>query len=98
MTNPSKSPFHKGDFKTLFFTLVFFGFVLSGCGATDKNTGIVEREGKILTKSGGEYVMQVGEEMINITSTKVDLDNYLKKDIKVKGMFSGSTLYVDEVN
>jgi len=84
--------------KKIIVVLLVFGFVLSGCGATDKNTGIVEKEGKILTKSGEEYVMQVGEEMINITSTKVDLDNYLKKDIKVKGMFSGSTLYVDEVN
>lgn len=72
-------------------------FLLTGCsGGAGANTQVI-KEGVIKAKVGTEYVMQAGEEMINITSDKINLNEYLKREIEVKGMFSGSTLYVDEV-
>lgn len=78
------------------------GLVLSGCGlATTKPTTvedkIVTRSGEIKTKVGDEYLLQTSDEIVNITSNKINLDNYIKKKIEVTGMFSGSTLYVDEI-
>lgn len=73
------------------------GLILGGCGGTTVNSGQVIKDGTIKAKIGNEYVMMVGEETINVTSEKVNLDQYLKKPIEVKGMYSGSTLYVDEV-
>ncbi len=75
---------------------------LGGCGKDEslKNTtenGLVEKEGVLKMKSGDEYLMNTDGGIINITSNKVNLDELIGKSIKVKGMYSGSTLYVDEV-
>ncbi len=75
---------------------------LGGCGKDEglNNTtdnGMVEKEGVLKMKSGDEYLMNTDEGIINITSNKVNLDELIGKSIKVKGMYSGSTLYVDEV-
>lgn len=76
---------------------------LSGCGTQQKATkeiqqeATVTKEGILQTKSSEDYLLSTGDGIVNITSTKVNLDNYLKKKIKVTGMFSGSTLYVDEI-
>ncbi|MEI8067931.1 MAG: hypothetical protein WCG91_03225 [Candidatus Shapirobacteria bacterium] len=78
------------------FVLVFSVFFLGGCQSTTK-TAVVEKSGQIITKSGDEYIMKVGDDIINVTSQKVDLDTYLKKNIKVSGMFSGTTLYIDSL-
>jgi hypothetical protein len=51
----------------------------------------------VTTKIGDEYLLKTNDEIVNMTSTKVDLDDYLKKEVTVTGMFSGSTLYVDEI-
>jgi len=58
---------------------------------------IVQKTGEIKTKVGDEYLLSTGEEIVNITSNKENLDNYLKKKVRVEGMFSGSTLYVDKI-
>lgn len=58
---------------------------------------VVTKTGSISTKVGDEYLLNTTDGIVNITSTKVDLNTYLKKQIKVTGMFSGSTLYVDKV-
>ncbi|MFA6603032.1 MAG: hypothetical protein WCT01_04490 [Candidatus Shapirobacteria bacterium] len=79
------------------FVLILAGLIMGGCGGTAVNSGQVTKEGTIKAKIGNEYVMMVGEETINVTSEKINLDQYLKKPIEVKGMYSGSTLYVDEV-
>jgi PBP1b-binding outer membrane lipoprotein LpoB len=72
-------------------------FLLTGCSGGTTGSAQVTKEGVIKAKVGTEYVMQAGQDMVNITSDKINLDQYLKKEIEVKGMFSGSTLYVDEV-
>jgi len=80
----------------IYFVLLFSVFFLGGCQSTTKNS-IVEKTGQIITKSGDEYIMKINDDMVNVTSQKVNLDNYLKKNIKVSGMFSGTTLYIDSV-
>jgi hypothetical protein len=58
----------------------------------------VSKTGTLTMKSGDEYLLSTSDGIVNITSNKVNLDNYLKKKITVMGQFSGSTLYVDEIN
>ncbi|MBU1117804.1 hypothetical protein KKD37_02465 [Patescibacteria group bacterium] len=80
--------------------MIFSVIGLSGCGSQKTESTIQStktREGLLQMKSGDEYLLSTSDGIVNITSNKVNLDNYLKKNIKVKGMFSGSTLYVDEV-
>lgn len=75
-------------------------FVLGGCEKQKTNTTIlatVAKEGMLTIKSGEVYLLSTTEGIVNITSTKIDLDNYLKQKIKVTGMFSGDTLYVDTI-
>ncbi|HWS48930.1 MAG TPA: hypothetical protein VN174_02700 [Candidatus Methanoperedens sp.] len=71
---------------------------LSGCESKNQNTQVsatVDKEGVLTMKSGDVYLLSTEEGIVNITSNKVNLDQYLKKKIKVRGMFSGDTLYVD---
>lgn len=79
---------------------------LGGCGVKENSTGavqqkmeenVVEKVGEIKTKVGDEYLLSTSEGIVNITSTKVDLNGYMKKKVKVTGMYSGSTLYVDKI-
>jgi hypothetical protein len=91
--------------KKIILGIMLSTILLSGCGlATSKpattNTiqeNVVTKVGTISTKSGDEYLLVTSDGIVNITSNKVNLDNYLKKQIKVTGMFSGSTLYVDKL-
>lgn len=82
-------------------SLVISAFSLGGCGEQKTESvvsnAIVNREGKLTMKSGEVYLLSTADGIVNITSTKVNLDNYLKKNIKVMGMFSGDTLYVDKI-
>jgi PBP1b-binding outer membrane lipoprotein LpoB len=82
-------------------SLIVSAFTLSSCG-TPQKTEIREqklevREGVLQIKSGEVYLLSTTDGIVNITSNKVNLDNYLKKKIKVTGMFSGDTLYVDKL-
>ncbi|OGL52213.1 hypothetical protein A3K55_00145 [Candidatus Shapirobacteria bacterium RBG_13_44_7] len=83
--------------KKVFLGLLISGMVLGGCGGNKAKESVVTKEGQLKTKVGSEYILDTGEELVNITSNKVNLDDYLKKTIRVMGMFSGSTLYVDEI-
>jgi len=91
--------------KKIILGLVISGMILSGCTLTSKapstieklEQNIVTKTGTISTKVGDEYLLTTKEGIVNITSNKVNLDTYLKKSIKVTGMFSGSTLYVDKI-
>jgi len=83
--------------------VVFGGLMLSGCESKTANdpkieNSIVVVSGTLTIKSGDEYLLKISDGgIVNITSSKVDLDSYLKKQITVTGMFSGSTLYVDKI-
>jgi len=71
---------------------------LGGCESKNQNTltsATVDKEGILTMKSGDVYLLSTDEGIVNITSNKVNLDEYLKKRIKVRGMFSGDTLYID---
>ena len=81
-------------------TLVISVFSLSACGGQKTETSVsttVTKSGLLQIKSGDNYLLSTENGIVNITSTKVNLDNYLKKNITVTGMFSGDTLYVDTV-
>jgi len=91
--------------KNMVVVVFLTAFIFGGC--TQKNSAsdnqkvveenIVQKTGEIKTKIGDEYLLSTSEEIVNITSNKDDLDNYLKKKVRVEGMFSGSTLYVDKI-
>jgi PBP1b-binding outer membrane lipoprotein LpoB len=91
--------------KKIFLGLVLSTLILSGCtgGINAPSTtkkleqNIVTKAGTISTKVGSDFLLSTTEGIVNITSTKVNLETYLKKSVKVTGMFSGSTLYVDKV-
>lgn len=88
-----------------FGLIILAGLVLGGCGQTTANNNqqeiinqaIVEKTGEIKTKSGDNYLLNTNDGIVDITSNKVNLDDYINKKITVKGMFSGSTLYIDSV-
>lgn len=73
------------------------GLVLSGCGQVEIKNNTVIKNGTLQTKSGEEYLLNTDEGIINITSQKIDLDSYMKKEITVEGMYSGDILYVDKI-
>jgi len=77
------------------FVLVI-SLLLSACGAKTADL-VVEKSGEIKAKMGTEYLLNTSEGIVNITSNKINLDDYMKKQVNVKGMYSGSTLYVDEI-
>ena len=81
-------------------SLIISVISLGGCGRIKTETNLsrlVTKSGTLSTKSGDEYLLITDEGIVNITSTKINLDDYLKKQIRVTGMYSGSTLYVDEI-
>lgn len=82
-------------------SLIISTVTLSACGNQKTETvvsnAITTEEGMLTIKSGDVYLLSTDSGIVNLTSTKVNLDNYLKKKIKVEGMFSGDTLYVDKV-
>lgn len=79
------------------------GLLFAGCGTAQQATTqqfeqqVVEKTGTITLKSGNVWLLSTADGIVNMTSTKVNLDNYLKKKVTVTGMFSGDTLYVDEI-
>lgn len=90
--------------KKILLVLVIFvsGMLLSSCGQTSTSqekisNNIVTKTGTLTIKSGEEYLLKTSDGIVNMVSTKVNLDNYMKKKVTVTGMFSGSTLYVDEI-
>ncbi len=84
--------------KKIFLILLFSVLVLSSCSETKKIDATVTKTGTVTMKVGEEYLLKTNDGIVNITSNKVNLDNYLKQKISVTGQFSGSTLYVDKVN
>ncbi|MFA6007278.1 MAG: hypothetical protein WC784_01360 [Candidatus Shapirobacteria bacterium] len=81
-------------------TLIISIFSLSACGGQKTETTVsatVTKSGELQIKSGDVYLLSTSDGIVNITSTKVNLDNYLKKNITVTGMFSGDILYVDTI-
>lgn len=87
--------------KIIIVSILFFSsLIFSGCQtkqATVQNLN-VEKTGTLQAKIGDEYLLNTPDGMVNINSTKLNLENYLKKKIKVSGQFSGSTLYIDNVS
>ncbi len=85
--------------KKIFLTLVlcFSVFFLGGCQTQNTASPIVTKTGTIQVKSGDYYVFNSDDNLINITSNKYDLNNYLKKNIQISGQYSGDTLYVNDL-
>ena len=90
--------------KKIFLILIIFGsaLFLSSCGQTTTSqekitNNTVTKTGTFTVKSGEEYLLSTPEGVISTTSTKIKLDNYLKKKVTVTGMYSGSILYIDKI-
>ncbi len=78
--------------------LMFSGLFFGGCQTKETNSDpVVVKMGIIQAKSGDYYVFNSSGDLTNITSTKYNLENYLKKNIKITGEFSGDTLYVNKI-
>ena len=83
--------------KKIFLSLVLCFSVLFLTGCQTKQTTsdpTVTKVGVIQAKSGDYYIFNSSGDLINITSTKYNLDDYLKKNISITGQYSGDTLYV----
>lgn len=90
--------------KKIVLGVVLTGLLLGGCGtATKINTegklqqNMVVKNGIIQTKSTEGYLLSTGSGIVNITSRKINLDDYMKKNVTVTGMYSGDILYVDKL-
>lgn len=90
--------------KNMIFGLALASIILGGCSLTQKPNSqqlmkerVETRVGTITTKTGDEYLLNTTDGIVSITSKKVNLDEYMKKPVRVSGMFSGSTLYVDKI-
>ncbi|MBU1130164.1 hypothetical protein KKE45_02480 [Patescibacteria group bacterium] len=94
--------------KIVMLCLILSVFILGGCGAKNQSTinsnteekmteNVVVKTGILKTKVGDEWLLQTDSEIINVTSNRYNLDDYMEKKIEVTGMYSGSTLYVDEL-
>jgi uncharacterized protein YceK len=90
--------------KKIVLGILLAGLVLGGCGtaattstANELQQNVVTKTGIIQAKSAEGYLLNTSDGIVNITSTKVNLDNYMKKNITVTGMYSGDILYVDKI-
>jgi len=88
-------------FKSLLIVL-FCAMIFGGCGMEAKQADVVTETptqtitGKIVNT--GTITTIVGDgKTTEITSRKIDLEQYSGKEVTVVGEFSGTTLYVDEV-
>jgi hypothetical protein len=85
--------------KKIILGIAMVGLLLGGCETVKtvaNNT--ITKTGVLQAKTGSDYLLNTDSGIVEITSTKINFDNYLKKKISVTGMFSGSILYVDTVN
>lgn len=87
--------------------LVASGLLLSGCemgrnSSDSQETMVLERPGVTLkgkvSEGGGKLFLQSEGKTTEIVSKKVDLKSRVGTEVEVYGEFSGTTLYVDEVN
>lgn len=92
--------------KKKILSVFVLGLVLAGCshGATTTETDLTavneEFEGKIVQGIGEDnYQLIMGPgEILELRRGNSDLSVFLNQEVRVTGQFSGSTLYVDEVN
>lgn len=83
--------------------ICFFGLGLSGCGTAQTSNeekieqANIEKTGTIQAKSDEGFLLNTGDGIVTIVSKKIDLESYMKQKVTVKGMYSGSILYVDQL-
>lgn len=79
------------------------GVMLSGCSLVAKPADVkVQQPTKnyvgMISNKGGKFLMTTEDgQTVEMTSKKVDLGKWVNRLMKVTGEFSGTTLYVDEV-
>ncbi len=85
----------------------FFGYkylMKTGQGASSSETG-GEKTAKtgVLQKVGGSgedyshLLTNPGQKSVGVSSSTMDLNKYNGKKVEVSGMYSGTTLYVDQL-
>lgn len=90
--------------KKIILGIILASLILGGCGMVITTSvenklqqNVVSKTGVVQAKSTEGYLLNTSDGIVNITSDKVNLDNYMKKNITVTGMFSGDILYVDKI-
>jgi len=87
---------------TVVVGLIVFGLFLGGCSLVAQPADVgtespVENITGIVSAAGGKFSISAGGKVTEITSRKIDLNQYVGKTVTVTGEFSGTTLYIDEV-
>jgi len=90
--------------KKVILLMLLMAVVLGGCSLGGSQTGgeigglPSTLTGTILTNKGaGAFVMQTDAGLVEVHSGNVALDNYVGQKVSVSGEYSGTTLYVDEI-
>ena len=62
-----------------------------------QKTGSVALIGILLKTSSGSFNLTTEQGIVRLKSSEVKLDDYVFEKIRVVGMFSGTSLYIDQV-
>jgi hypothetical protein len=74
-------------------------FMLGACSLGGDGAEVVQTLSGQLLGTGSGYVLMTGDgQTVSLESNVVDLNEYVGGTVSVTGQFSGSTLYVDEVD
>ncbi len=68
----------------------------SGAGGSEAKQGDTTLEG-MLTVTGDKGFLKTSNGVVSLESYTVKLSEYAGKKVKVKGQYSGDTLFVDEI-
>jgi len=61
-----------------------------------QKTGSVALTGTLLKTSSGGFNLTTEQGVVRLKSSEVKLDDYVFEKIRVVGMFSGTSLYIDQ--
>lgn len=86
--------------------LVAFSFVFSACSLSTNQSEPTQEiaeerpgvtiKGK-LVQAAGKYFLQSGGKDTEVTSRRIDLMQWVGKEVEVHGEYSGTTLYLDSI-
>jgi len=62
-----------------------------------QKTGSVSLIGTLLQTSSGNFNLTTKEGTVSLKSNTLDLEDYVYQQVRVVGMYSGTSLYVDQV-
>lgn len=83
------------------FTLGFSACTMNNASTDQVSQEVVERPGVTLNgklvQAAGKYFLQSGGKDTEVTSRRIDLMQWVGKEVEVHGEYSGTTLYLDSI-